>query len=61
MKTKKRLRKQGALERLEAQLKSGVKTSKSTFDVKVPLTVGEVSRINKEIDSLKKSLSKTSS
>ena len=37
----------------EAQLKSGVKTQKKTRDVKIPLTDGDIKRINKEIEILK--------
>ena len=52
MTTKKRLRCRSALERLEAQLKSGVKTEKKTNN-NVPLTEKDKLRINKEIETLK--------
>jgi hypothetical protein len=45
-----------ALEMLENQLKSGVKTQKKTFDVKVSLTESDKKRINKEIERLKAKL-----
>jgi len=57
MNTKKQLRLQGALERLEAQLDSGVKTVKKTGE-KLPLIDSDINRINKEIQSLKKKLNK---
>lgn len=47
-------RKKRALEMLEEQLKSGVKTKKDTFDEKIPLTEKDIKRINKEIETLKK-------
>jgi len=46
-------RKQRALEMLQAQLNSGVKTEKKTFDKKVPLTDKDKSRIEREIQNLK--------
>ena len=49
----KRSRQSRAMEMLEKQLKSGVKTQKKTTDVKVPLTDSDVKRINKEIEVLK--------
>jgi chaperonin cofactor prefoldin len=45
-----------ALKMLEDQLKSGVKTQKKTFDVKVSLTESDKKRINKEIERLKAKL-----
>lgn len=42
-----------ALAKLEAQLKSGVKTQKGTSDVKIELTDSDRKRINKEISNLK--------
>jgi hypothetical protein len=42
-----------ALQMLETQLKSGVKTQKGTTDVKVELSESDRKRINKEITSLK--------
>ncbi len=49
----KKSRQARVLVKLEAQLKSGVKTKKKTSDVKVPLTDSDVKRINKEIEILK--------
>lgn len=49
--TLKLLRQKGALERLEAQLKSGVKNEKKT-NISVPLTNTDIIRINKEITTL---------
>ena len=49
----KRSRQTRALEVLQSQLKSGVKTEKSTFDKKVPLTDSDKNRIEKEIQRLK--------
>ena len=49
-------RMQTALEVLQNQLKSGVKTEKKTFDKKVPLTEKDVKRIEKEIQNLKNKL-----
>jgi len=43
----------GALEMLQAQLKSGVKTEKGTVDKKVPLTDKNKGRIEREIGILK--------
>ena len=52
----KRSRQSRALDMLEAQLKSGVKTEKKTKDVKIPLTDSDRRRIEKEIEILKSSL-----
>jgi NAD(P)H-dependent FMN reductase len=52
----KRSRQSRALDMLEAQLKSGVKTEKKTYDVKLPLTDSDRRRIEKEIDILKSKL-----
>jgi NAD(P)H-dependent FMN reductase len=52
----KRSRQSRALDMLEAQLKSGVKTEKKTKDVKVPLTDSDRRRIEKEMEILKASL-----
>jgi hypothetical protein len=41
---------------LETQLKSGVKTEKGTYDVKLPLTDSDRRRIEKEIEILKSKL-----
>lgn len=49
--TLKHLRQKGALERLRAQLKSGVKNEKKT-NISVPLTDTDIIRINKEITTL---------
>ena len=49
----KKSRQSRALEMLQNQLKSGVKTQKKTRDVKVPLTDSDKKRIEKEIESLK--------
>lgn len=49
----KKIRQKNVLERLEKQLKSGVKTKKKTTDVKVPLNDADIKRINKEIEILK--------
>lgn len=49
----KQFRQQGALNRLEAQIKSGVKTKKGTRDEKIPLTDKDIKRIEKEIQILK--------
>ena len=51
MNTKKRLRNKSALERLKAQLKSGVKNTKLG---EIPLTDSDKIRINKEINTLEK-------
>lgn len=45
-----------ALERLQVQLTSGVKTKKGTRDEKIPLTSEDVVRIKGEIETLKKKL-----
>lgn len=42
-----------ALEVLEKQLKSGVKTQKKTTNTKIDLTDSDKKRINKEIEILK--------
>jgi hypothetical protein len=52
----KRSRQSRALDMLEAQLKSGVKTEKKTYDVKLPLTDSDRRRIEKEIEVLKSKL-----
>jgi NAD(P)H-dependent FMN reductase len=52
----KRSRQSRALDMLEAQLKSGVKTEKKTYDVKLTLTDSDRRRIEKEIDILKSKL-----
>jgi len=52
----KRSRQSRALDMLEAQLKSGVKTEKKTTDVKIPLTDSDRRRIEKEIEVLKSKL-----
>jgi len=52
----KRSRQSRALDMLEAQLKSGVKTEKKTKDVKVPLTESDRRRLEKEIEILKSKL-----
>jgi len=52
----KRSRQSRALDMLEAQLKSGVKTEKKTKDVKVPLTDSDRKRIAKEMEILKDNL-----
>jgi hypothetical protein len=52
----KRSRQSRVLAMLEAQLKSGVKTEKKTYDVKIPLTESDRRRIEKEIDLLKSKL-----
>jgi NAD(P)H-dependent FMN reductase len=52
----KRSRQSRALDMLEAQLKSGVKTEKKTKDVKVPLTESDRRRIEKEMETLKSKL-----
>jgi NAD(P)H-dependent FMN reductase len=52
----KRSRQSRVLNMLEAQLKSGVKTEKGTYDVKLPLTDSDRRRIEKEIEILKSKL-----
>ena len=52
----KQSRQSRALKRLEAQLKSGVKTKKGTTNEKEPLTEKDVKRIKKEIAILKDKL-----
>ena len=52
----KRSRQTRALDVLQKQLKSGVKTEKRTFDTKVPLTDSDKTRIEKEIQILKDKL-----
>ena len=49
----KNLKREGALTRLEVQLKSGEKTVKGTRDQKEPLTAKDVTRITGEIKRLK--------
>jgi hypothetical protein len=49
-------RQKSALDRLELQLKSGKKPVKGNIYDKEPLTAKDISRINKEITSLKKAL-----
>ena len=48
----KRSRQSRALDMLQNQLKSGVKTQKGTMDVKVPLTDSDKRRIEKEMGIL---------
>jgi hypothetical protein len=55
--TLKLLRQKNALERLEAQLKSGVKTKKKSIE-SIPLTDVDIIRIKKEIVILKKKITK---
>lgn len=50
MRTQRRI---GALQMLQEQLKSGVKTEKGTVDKKIPLTEKDKTRIQKEIGLLK--------
>lgn len=50
------IKRQGALARLEAQLKAGEKTKKGTVDQKEPLTPKDVARIKGEVEKLKKKL-----
>ena len=57
MKHGRTLRREGALERLEAQLASGTKNSR---DGEVKLSEVDVKRINKEIDNLKTNLKRGS-
>jgi len=47
------IRRKSTLERLQAQLKSGVKTEKKSMDVKIPLTDKDKVRISKEIETIK--------
>jgi hypothetical protein len=49
-------RQKSALDRLELQLKSGKKPVKGNIYDKEPLTAKDISRINREITSLKKAL-----
>ena len=49
-------KRQGALNRLVAQLESGKKTVKGSVAEKEPLTAKDITRINKEIATLKKAL-----
>lgn len=49
----KQLRQSNALNRLQEQLKSGVKTEKGNSGNKIPLTESDTKRINKEIGILK--------
>jgi hypothetical protein len=55
MTTKKRIRSKNVLERLEQQLKSGVKTEKKSSN-KIPLTEHDKYRITNEIQTLKTKL-----
>ena len=48
--------KKNALNRLQEQLKSGVKTQKGSFETKIPLTESDTKRIRKEIATLKSSI-----
>lgn len=48
-------RRKSVITRLEAQLKSKVKTAKKTNE-EVPLTEGDVNRIKREIETLKSCL-----
>ena len=59
MATKKLSRQRRVLTALEAQLKSGVKTLKDGITV-VKLNDSDIIRINKEIQSLKQTISKKS-
>ena len=52
----KRSRQSRALDMLQNQLKSGVKTQKGTRDVKVPLTDSDKKRIEKEMGILQSKL-----
>ncbi len=54
MNTLKQLRQKSTLERLKAQLKSGVKPVKKNLTETIPLTDSDINRINKEIETLKK-------
>jgi hypothetical protein len=47
------LRRKTALERLQSQLKSGVKTEKGNSGNQIPLTESDTKRIKKEIETLK--------
>ena len=51
-----RSRQSRALDLLQNQLKSGVKTQKKTRDVKVPLTDSDRKRLEKEIGILQSKL-----
>jgi len=54
-----RLRRNSALQLLEAQLETGSKPEKidgKTFNKRIPLTENDTKRINKEIENLKKKL-----
>lgn len=46
-------RRKSALQRLEAQFASGVKTAKKSMDQNVPLSDSDKERIKKEIQTLK--------
>lgn len=52
----KRTRQEAAIRRMEAQLKSGVKTRKGSMTDKIPLTDWDVKRITKDIERTKKNL-----
>ena len=47
------IRRKSALDLLQSQLKSGVKTKKGTMDKKIPLTDKDKGRIEREIGILK--------
>lgn len=51
-----KFKQKGALERLVAQLESGKKTVKGSYAEKEPLSPKDITRINKEIATLKKAL-----
>lgn len=53
---KKALRQKASLQRLQYQLKSGVKTKKGTRDEKIPLSDADIKRIKKEIQILESKL-----
>ena len=52
-------RQKGALERLQTQLKSGVKPVKKEFGKTEPLTDSDKKRINREIENLENALKKS--
>ena len=50
-----KIRREGAKQRLEAQLKSNVKREKvngKTTDNFIPLTTGDIARINRELEAI---------
>lgn len=49
----KQLRRKSALNRLQKQLKSGVKTEKKSSVKQIPLTESDTKRISREIETLK--------